>query len=69
MSVWRLALLSEEIVCGRRRWVVGLSGRGLAGVNKLLVTSLVGVSLSQHTGQLTLQLLQLERGNVQSGRE
>lgn len=56
---------SEEIVRGWGRWAASASGRGLAVADavvraeELLVSSLVGVSLPQHSSQLTLQLLQL----------
>lgn len=69
---------SEEIVRGRRRWAARASWWGLAAANavvraeELLVSSLVGVSLPQHSSQLTLQLLQLRtdgRTDGQTGRQ
>lgn len=51
---------SEEIVRGRGRWVASASWWGVAVADavvraeELLVSSLVGVSLPQHSSQLTL---------------
>lgn len=55
-------VLSQEVVRRRRgRWVVGVRRQCFVGADELLVTSLVSVSLPEHSRELTLKLLQLRR--------
>lgn len=56
-----MLILSQKVIRrSRRRRGVGMGRLSLVWTDELLVTGFVCVSLSQHTRQLTLQLLQLE---------